>query len=132
MRELFDWGAVLAALAIGFFLLLQWNSDFLVDLAAGKGLLSALWNNVWYPLVGAISLWALPVLFFRLEFDRLRALGMVLACQVLTALFSFKLYQAMVGHGRDVALLRLHPRPGHLHHGAGRRDVFGRRRMETA
>jgi len=99
VRELFDWGAVLAALGIGFVLLLQWNSGFLADLTAGKGLASALWNNLWYPLVGALALWALPVLFFRLEFDRLRALGMVLACQALTGLFSFKLYQALVAMG---------------------------------
>jgi MFS family permease len=99
VRELFDWVAVLAALAIGFVLLLQWTSDFLPDLAAHKGVFAALWNNIWYPLVGAMCLWALPVLFFRLEFDRLRALGMVLACQVLTALFTWRLYQALVAMG---------------------------------
>ena len=99
VQELFDWVAVLAALAIGFILLLQWNSDFLPDLAAGKGLLPALWNNLWYPLIGAMALWALPTLFFRLEFDRLRALGMVLACQALTALFTFRLYQTWVAMG---------------------------------
>ena len=99
VRELFDWVAVLAALAIGFVVLLQWNSDFLADLAARKGLFAALWDNLWYPLVGAMTLWALPVLFFRLEFDRLRALGMVLACQALTALFSLKLYQTLVAMG---------------------------------
>jgi MFS family permease len=97
--EIFDWHAVLAALGIGFILLIQWNSDFLPDLAAGKGLLTALWNNLWYPLIGAMALWALPTLFFRLEFDRLRALGMVLACQALTLLFSYKLYQAWVAQG---------------------------------
>jgi MFS family permease len=42
---------------------------------------------------------ALPTLFFRLEFDRLRALGMVLACQALTALFTFRLYQTWVAMG---------------------------------
>jgi len=99
VQEIFDWVAVLAALGIGFVLLIQWNSDFLPDLAAGKGFLVALWNNLWYPLIGAMALWALPTLFFRLEFDRLRALGMVLACQVLTLLFSYKLYQAWVGQG---------------------------------
>jgi len=46
-----------------------------------------------------MALWALPTLFFRLEFDRLRALGMVLGCQVLTLLFSYKLYQAWVAQG---------------------------------
>jgi len=99
VQEIFDWVAVLAALAIGFVLLLQWSSDFLPDMAAGKGFFTAFWNNVWYPLIGAMSLWALPTLFFRLEFDRLRALGMVLACQALTALFTFKLYQAWVAQG---------------------------------
>ena len=98
-QEIFDWAAVLAALGIGFILLLQWNSDFLPDVAAGKGFFFALWNNLWYPLVGAMALWALPTLFFRLEFDRLRALGMVLACQALTLLFSFRLYQAWVALG---------------------------------
>ena len=49
VQEIFDWVAVLAALAIGFVLLLQWNSDFLPDLAAAKGLFAALWNNLWYP-----------------------------------------------------------------------------------
>ena len=112
VQEIFDWVAVLAALAIGFVLLLQWYSDFLPDLAAGKGFFAAFWNNVWYPLMGAMALWALPTLFFRLEFDRLRALGMVLACQALTALFSLKLYQSLGGPGRTVAVLRLHP--GHL------------------
>ena len=34
--ELFDWVAVLAAMGIGFILLLQWNSDFLVDIAARR------------------------------------------------------------------------------------------------
>ena len=99
VHELFDWVAVLAALGIGFVLLIQWNSDFLADLTAGKGFLVALWNNLWYPLIGAMALWALPTLFFRLEFDRLRTLGMVLACQVLTLLFSYKLYQAWVAQG---------------------------------
>jgi MFS family permease len=99
VHELFDWVAVVAALGIGFVLLLQWNSSFLADLAAHKGFAKALWDNLWYPLVGAMTLWALPVLFFRLEFDRLRALGMVLACQVLTALFSWKLYEALVTLG---------------------------------
>ncbi len=99
VKEIFDWWAVLAALALGFFLLLQWSSGFLPDLAAGKGFLMALWDNVWYPLVGAICLWALPVLFFRLEFERLRAVGMVLACQALTALLSYRLYQTWTGMG---------------------------------
>jgi hypothetical protein len=99
VHELFDWVAVLAALGIGFVLLLQWNSGFLADLAAHKGLARALWDNLWYPMVGAMTLWALPVLFFRLEFDRLRALGMVLACQALTALFSWRLYEALVAMG---------------------------------
>ena len=98
-QERFDWTTVLVALAIGLVLLLQWNSAFLPDLAAGKGFLLALWNNLWYPLVGAMALWALPVLFFRLEFGRLRALGMVLACQALTALLSYRLYLAMVAMG---------------------------------
>ena len=39
VKEIFDWWAVLAALALGFFLLLQWSSGFLPDLAAGKGFL---------------------------------------------------------------------------------------------
>jgi len=99
VQEIFDWVAVLAALAIGFVLLLQWSSDFLPDMAAGKGFMVAFWNNVWYPLIGAMALWALPTVFFRLEFERLQALGMVLACQALTALFTFKLYQAWVAQG---------------------------------
>jgi len=99
VQEIFDWVAVLAALGIGFILLIQWNSDFLPDLAAGKGLFTAVWNNLWYPLIGAMALWALPTLFFRLEYDRLRALGMVLACQALTGLFTFRLYQAWVTIG---------------------------------
>jgi MFS family permease len=99
VQEIFDWVAVLAALGIGFVLLMQWSSDFLPDLAAHKGFLMAFWNNVWYPLIGAMSLWALPTLFFRLEFGRLQALGMVLACQALTALFTFKLYQSWVAMG---------------------------------
>jgi MFS family permease len=46
VQELFDWVAVLAALAIGFILLLQWNSDFLPDIAAHKGIFYAVWNNL--------------------------------------------------------------------------------------
>jgi hypothetical protein len=46
-----------------------------------------------------MALWALPTLFFRLEFDRLRALGMVLACQALTGLFSYRLYLAFTSMG---------------------------------
>jgi len=99
VQELFDWVAVLAAMAIGFILLLQWNSDFLVDIAARKGIFYAVWNNLWYPLIGAMALWALPVLFFRLEFDRLPALGMVLGCQALTGLFSYRLYLAFTSMG---------------------------------
>ena len=99
VQEIFDWVAVLAALAIGFVLMLQWTGDFLPDLAAGKGFITALWNNIWYPLIGAMALWALPTLFFRLEFERLPALAMVLACQALTALFTYKLYGGLVVMG---------------------------------
>jgi MFS family permease len=99
VHEIFDWVAVLAALLIGTVLLLQWNSDFLADLVGKKGIFMAVWNNLWYPLFGAMALWALPTLFFRLEFDRLQAVGMVLCCQVLTALFSYKLYTAFVAMG---------------------------------
>jgi len=132
MRELFDWGAVMAALAIGFVLLLQWNSGFLADLTAGKGMFDALWNNIWYPLVGAMTLWALPVLFFRLEFDRLRALGMVLACQALTLLFSFKLYQALVTLGGSWHFFALTIVLGIYTAVLAAGYSFGRRRMQTA
>jgi MFS family permease len=99
VQDIFDWVAVLAALAIGWVLLLQWNSDFLADLVAHKGILMSLWNNLWYPLFGAMALWALPTLFFRLEFGRLQAVGMVLACQALTGLFSYRLYTSFVSMG---------------------------------
>jgi MFS family permease len=99
VQDIFDWVAVLAALAIGWVLLLQWNSDFLADLVAHKGVLMSFWNNLWYPLFGAMALWALPTLFFRLEFGRLQAVGMVLACQALTALFSYRLYVSFVSMG---------------------------------
>ena len=99
VHDIFDWVAVLASLAIGWVLLLQWNSDFLADLVAHKGFLMSLWNNLWYPLFGSMALWALPTLFFRLEFNRLQAVGMVLACQVLTGLFSYRLYTSFVSMG---------------------------------
>jgi len=94
----FDWNAVLLALGVGLLILLFLASDFRKDVSS-LGILKALWSDLWYPLIGAVALFGLPTLFFRLEFPRLKALGMVLACLVLTLGVSYFLYPVFVGMG---------------------------------
>jgi MFS family permease len=94
----FDWNAVLIALGIGLGVLLLFGSDFRSQLPA-VGLLKALWQNLWYPLIGAMTLFALPAIFFRLEFSRWQALLMVLVCLALTFLASWFVYPFFVGLG---------------------------------
>jgi len=80
-REPFDWSAVLFALVIG----------LAVFLVAGKGL--------WFSLIGATSVFALPTIFFRLEYRRWRAIGTVIACVAITAGISLVIYPRLVALG---------------------------------
>jgi MFS family permease len=80
-QEAFDWNAVLIALGIGLAALL----------VAGQGF--------WIALVGAIALFALPTIFFRLECARWPAIGLVLACLALTAAIGHFVYPQLVAMG---------------------------------
>jgi hypothetical protein len=80
-RETFDWNAVLLALGIGLGALL----------VAGQGF--------WIALVGAMGLFALPTIFFRLECGRWAAIGLVLACLAVTAVIGTFVYPQLVALG---------------------------------
>jgi MFS family permease len=80
-QEAFDWNAVLIALGIGLAALL----------VAGQGF--------WIALVGAMALFALPTIFFRLECARWPAIGFVLACLALTAAIGHFVYPQLVAMG---------------------------------
>jgi MFS family permease len=80
-EEAFDWGAVLLGLALGFVLLLVFGQGF------------------WTALIGAVGLFALPTVFFRLEFPRYRALLTVLGCLALAAAVSWLLHPLFVARG---------------------------------
>ena len=80
-QEAFDWNAVLIALGIGLAALL----------VAGQGF--------WIALVGAMALFALPTIFFRLECARWPAIGLVLACLALTAAIGHFVYPQLVAMG---------------------------------
>ncbi|MGA2447309.1 MAG: MFS transporter [Polyangiaceae bacterium] len=94
----FDWSAVLAALGVGLVLLLVAATDFRQD-SLKLGFLRALWSDVWLPLVGSGALFALPMLFFRLEFPRVKAVAMVAGCLLLTLSISLFVYPALVRIG---------------------------------
>ena len=80
-RETFDWNAVLLALGLGLGALL----------VAGQGF--------WIALVGAMGLFALPTIFFRLECGRWAAIGLVLACLAVTAVIGTFVYPQLVALG---------------------------------
>jgi MFS family permease len=94
----FDWSVVLGALGVGLVVLLLVSTDFRQD-ALKLGLLKALWSDVWYPLIGASALFALPTLFFRLEYPRVKAVAFVSACLALTLAISFFVYPALMNVG---------------------------------
>ena len=97
-KDDYDWSSVLMALGAGLLILLFLGSPFRQDLAT-LGVLKALWSDLWYPLIGAGALFALPTLFFRLEFARWKALGMVAVCLLLTLGISYFMYPVFVGMG---------------------------------
>ena len=80
-QEAFDWNAVLIALGIGLAALL----------VAGQGF--------WIALVGAMALFALPTIFFRLECSRWAAIGLVLACLAVTAVIGHFVHPQLVALG---------------------------------
>jgi len=80
-QEPFDWNAVLIALGIGLVALL----------VAGQGF--------WIALVGAMALFALPTIFFRLECARWPAIGLVLGCLALTAAIGHFVHPQLVAMG---------------------------------
>jgi hypothetical protein len=80
-RETFDWNAVLMAMGIGLAALLL----------AGQGF--------WVALVGALGLFGLPTIFFRLECARWPAIGLVLVCLAVTAGIGHFVYPQLVALG---------------------------------
>jgi MFS family permease len=80
-QEAFDWNAVLIALGLGLAVLLGTGQGF------------------WTALVGAMGLFALPTIFFRLECARWTAIGLVLACLVVTAAIGHFVYPQLVAMG---------------------------------
>ena len=80
-QEAFDWNAVLIALGLGLAVLLGTGQGF------------------WTALVGAMGLFALPTIFFRLECARWSAIGLVLACLALTAAIGHFVYPQLVAMG---------------------------------
>jgi len=94
----FDWGVVLAALGVGLALLLVVGTGFVNDVSK-VGFLKALWSDVWYPLIGSVGLFALPAIFFRLEFPRMKAVAMVAGCLVVTISISCFMYPPLVEGG---------------------------------
>jgi len=80
-QEAFDWNAVLIALGLGLAVLLGTGQGF------------------WTALVGAMGLFALPTIFFRLECARWPAIGLVLACLVLTAAIGHFVHPQLVAMG---------------------------------
>ncbi|MDW8343762.1 MAG: MFS transporter [Verrucomicrobiae bacterium] len=79
--ERFDWFAVLVALG------------------AGWVLLSLMGIGFWLGLVGAVGIFALPTIFFRLECSRWKALGAVFGCAGITALVGWFVYPRLVAAG---------------------------------
>jgi len=98
-KEPFDWTAVLMALGIGVVvLLLSPMSDFKADLSK-VGVVKALWGNIWLALFASMALFALPTIFFRLEFLRYRSIVTVFLCLAVTAVLSIFLVPIFVGMG---------------------------------
>jgi MFS family permease len=79
--ERFDWTAVLICLGLGFVILMVARLGF------------------WNALIGALALFALPTIFFRLEFQRYRAIVTVLICLALTTAISYALHPLFVASG---------------------------------
>jgi hypothetical protein len=79
--ERFDWGAVLLCLGLGFVILLVARLGF------------------WTALIGSLALFALPTIFFRLEFQRYRSIVTVLVCLALTTALSYLLHPLFVSSG---------------------------------
>jgi hypothetical protein len=79
--EAFDWNSVLIALGLGFVILLAAKQGF------------------WTSLIGSAAVCALPGIFFRLEFSRVKALVLEFACLGVTAAISYVLYPVLVGMG---------------------------------
>jgi len=77
----FDWNAVLLALGLGL------------------GALLVVGQGFWIALVGAMGLFALPTIFFRLECGRWAAIGLVLACLAVTAVIGTFVYPQLVALG---------------------------------
>ena len=80
-QEAFDWNAVLIALGLGLAVLLGTGQGF------------------WTALVGAMGLFALPTIFFRLECARWPAIGLVLACLAVTAAIGHFVHPQLVAMG---------------------------------
>jgi MFS family permease len=80
-QEAFDWNAVLIALGLGLAVLLGTGQGF------------------WTALVGAMGLFALPTIFFRLECARWTAIGLVLACLAVTAAIGHFVHPQLVAMG---------------------------------
>ncbi len=96
--EPFDWGAVLISLGLGFVIFMASNSGFRADLAR-LGIFKAVWNDLWYPLFGAAGLFALPTIFFRLEYQRYRSIVTVFGCLAATWLISIFLVPFFLSMG---------------------------------
>ena len=79
--EAFDWNGVLIALAVGAGGLL----------AAGQGF--------WKSLIGAAALFALPMIFLRLEFPRAKAFGLLLASLFAAGACGRLLYPRLLAQG---------------------------------
>jgi MFS family permease len=79
--ERFDWTAVLICLGLGFVILMVARLGF------------------WSAWIGALALFALPTIFFRLEFPRYRSIVTVLICLAITTAVSYGLHPLFVSSG---------------------------------
>jgi MFS family permease len=79
--ERFDWTAVLICAGLGLVILVTAGLRF------------------WSALIGAITLFALPTIFFRLEFQRYRSIVTVLICLAITAAVSYVFHPLFVSSG---------------------------------
>ena len=98
--ELFDWAAVLIAWAAGY-VLLALVQPYL-PVVSGLGVSMATTGDRFFSLIPAFTVCALPTLFFRLEYSRFKALGMVFGCLAVTLVIAALVHPAFRNTGGAV------------------------------
>jgi MFS family permease len=100
--DIFDWSAVLIAVAAGYALLVVAGNVLKMPVVAALGVSVDSIGDALFTLIPAFTVCGLPTIFFRLDYSRPKALAMVFGCLVVTLAIAAVVHPAFRGAGGAV------------------------------